>query len=69
MRGTGYTTQNDVDELRHMQGALQLAMDALINRKDAKEAERVLGILDGTFAELIRAIQVADFDKAKKPGR
>ena len=59
MRGTGYATQNVVDELRHMRGALQLAMDALINRKDAKEAERVLTILDGTFAELIRAVQIA----------
>ena len=59
MRGTGYTTQNVVDELRHMRGALKLAMDALTNRKDAKEAERVLSILDGTFAELIRVIQIA----------
>ena len=65
MRGTGCATQNVVDELRHMQGALQLAMDALTNRNDAKEAERILRILDGTFAELIRAIQVANFDKRK----
>ena len=61
LRGTGHATQNVVDELRHIRGALQLAMDALINRNDPREAERVLRILDGTFAELLKAMQIAQF--------